>query len=755
MDIHLPPHQLRIKKLTGTIVFLLWSSVSSCQHVSSREFPFNLNEYIEIVPPTYFIKVFFGSVLSENIGPSNVPITLVSHNTTETVHERAEYWCRFLPTQSFIGARTERTFNLIFSTNIDTCYEYSTSDPGMPSKSDTLRFALSGFNIKTSTGRNCKVNTDNMYTLILAEIIRKDVILRDINGFWFTFELKLFPYSTFIFRSINPNVREICSFAFPGKLISFNCFSFRNITFANLTQMPVGPKSWMPSRDIVHWWNNPSGTLSKWNRYFEERVEMILYFEILAKANETGSFNYWSNAVIGQLFEWQVLSNTYYVQVDYFKTGFISCYSEPKIEFEMYVRSFKLEVWILLLVCCTFIATIMHWYIRKYELTVNFTPALFLLSSLVEEVYPIPKVLWNTNIFKIFALTWVLPAMIFTNLYTGLMISDVTSPLRGEILKSFEQILDPKWDNYTPTENKPRDVAVFWAVNYSLSSGINEPLHTMRQYGCNPLFNSKSYDLYHAQFRDKKSFALLQKPIDSCAGDPLSIDMQQRYLSHPWLYSLFDDWSLELSTYGIEGIWNIKRIARLLAFFSPRNRHYPRDPMFSTVGNQEILQFASAAIEKELVACEQSVFLGKTYDLKFELSYLKSNYPRKKFYESEGSFETTGSDPVIWTFTDGGKSLVPNYFKRLVESGLPKGIISLRKQKSYLKRRVGTKLVQDLMSNETDAGIYGSIQTVFYLTFAFLFVANMVFLLEFIFAKQKQEHFIFKQKYNEYFTKQG
>jgi hypothetical protein len=40
----------------------------------------NLNKYIDIFPPTYFVKVYFDTLVSENLGPSKIPLTLINLN---------------------------------------------------------------------------------------------------------------------------------------------------------------------------------------------------------------------------------------------------------------------------------------------------------------------------------------------------------------------------------------------------------------------------------------------------------------------------------------------------------------------------------------------------------------------------------------------------------------------------------------------------------------------------------------------------
>jgi hypothetical protein len=37
----------------------------------------NLNEFIDNFPGNYFVKIYFDTLVSENLGPSNIPLTLL------------------------------------------------------------------------------------------------------------------------------------------------------------------------------------------------------------------------------------------------------------------------------------------------------------------------------------------------------------------------------------------------------------------------------------------------------------------------------------------------------------------------------------------------------------------------------------------------------------------------------------------------------------------------------------------------------
>jgi hypothetical protein len=83
--------------------------------------PVQLNEFIDVFPRKYFVKIYFEEIIFENLGSSNVPVTLLWKNEIEVNKSLSISWCRLFPVSSFIGVRSEKTINMIFI-NITKCY---------------------------------------------------------------------------------------------------------------------------------------------------------------------------------------------------------------------------------------------------------------------------------------------------------------------------------------------------------------------------------------------------------------------------------------------------------------------------------------------------------------------------------------------------------------------------------------------------------------------------------------------------------
>jgi hypothetical protein len=132
----------------------------------------NLNKYIDIFPPTYFVRLHADKLLFENLGPSNVPLTILAYNynNPRDAWNSSIPWCKFFPGwRRFIGSRTKNTLNLIFQ-NITKCFTRGSKNR-RPSSSNTCLFMnLVHGNIKDDRRlhRSCEVSGDRMHTLVIA-----------------------------------------------------------------------------------------------------------------------------------------------------------------------------------------------------------------------------------------------------------------------------------------------------------------------------------------------------------------------------------------------------------------------------------------------------------------------------------------------------------------------------------------------------------------------------------------------------------
>jgi hypothetical protein len=600
---------------------------------------------------------------------------------------------------------------------------------------------------RTSVSR-CLVNTDNMYTIIVAMDWERELVNSEIGRLRSTLGNVWSAYYFLLFISTNNTIAEtLCNYAFAADSIFLNCVPTFGLVETVTSKNTSSAKVWITSMGVNY---SPYGTLDTAGQresFTQKQVDEFLMIQALKKANESArkyshpEMRDKAQMRVSSQFETLISSTVF---VDELTTQFISCFQEPTVGFQMYLKPFDIEVWVSLILCCSSFAFLLYVYNRTFRFSGSFSSIFFFVSSLVEASYSVPNAISNSRIFKIITLSWFLTVILFTNSYTGLMVSDVTAPVRGEILNTSDKVLGIRHYNAVPSYEMINNIRTFWNRNYTDTIKMNGSRLRMYKNGCDRMYiqhfddkyDSSGYETHHAQFRTSESFTILQNQIDKCQGiQEIPNDIRRRFLSHPWMYSVFNRFFDELR-YFKRLQQDSRYLRRLYAFFSTHNRHYPKDPKFSKSELAEIPVYTAAAIEKELVACGRSIFIGDGKAINAELAYLKTNYPRKHFYASNDTFESGWSTPIVWIFSDSGNSKVPFYFKRLFEGGVRDVLLGLRKHQYYLKRRVGTHFVQEGMLREEHFGMSGSIQTIFIISFTCLSIASLVFLLEVIYMNE-------------------
>jgi hypothetical protein len=696
--------------------------------------PINFTEIINIFPTTYFIKIYFETIRSESLSHSGTPLTLLAYNVSNNFNDRAKFWCRFFPFRSFIGFRSANTVNLIH-VNVTQCHESRRSKINKNCKfeCDILKFVGGYINHGNEVKRRCHVDGNQMYTLFFVPAIEQYFERQHAFNFWINLGSQRFPnYFLVVYSSPVEHLRTVCAFTVRGRDASLYCETPSSISNAILRKEPYLSKAWSTGMEFEYLPNQYSDISTLRDAYLYLRVDDFLCIEVLRRANESGQrYDRYSGTALKRSMHMKHESVGQYMTVDDSSTLFLSCYVKPLVKFGLYFKPFDLEVWISIALCCSIITLFIYVYNWTHKLSKSFNPFFFFVSTLFEEPYSVPLVFWNNRMFKILTIAWLLTAVIFTNLYIGLMVSDVTAPLQGETLSSFDQVLNVDKLNVSDFREDMHQLEMYWVLEVPRKI---DP-RTMKFSPCKGNFHAENFEIYQSKFQDKEAFVMLSSPIESCLGKEPTFVMQKQFRSHPKMYSEFNNIEEKLSRY-LHRYEDPTYARRLLSFLSPTKRHYPLNPEFEEISGKEIHQFLSAAIEKELVACKKSIFVGQSNDLTYELSYLKDNYPRKTFYISTGTFENKFRNSIVWRFWNAGKSKVPYYFHRFIEAGIHDAISRLRKYLFYHRRRSGTKLVQQILSNDMTLGITGSIQTIFFVCLGGLAVAAITFVLEILQMKQ-------------------
>jgi hypothetical protein len=352
---------------------------------------------------------------------------------------------------------------------------------------------------------------------------------------------------------------------------------------------------------------------------------------------------------------------------------------------------------------------------RKQKLSPSFSPFFFFASTLVEEPYSVPSSLWNDSKFKIITIAWLLTAMIFTNLYAGLMITELSVPLKGEVLHELQDIFGTYKETDSILMSSLKSDLMFWYYNYSNS---DKPFLFLDDYEIN--LDYSDFGKHLQQFREIEHFALLQAS-DICEPTNVLPSNERQRLSNPTLYKIFKQFQWDSKYMDMKDKrLNPKYEFHVSNFMSPKYRHYPIDPKFPIPNERLIKHFTAAAVEKEIVACGRSICLADLDELQAELRYLKQSYPETAFYVGNGTVENGWRRKLVWYYGYTGNPVLAQYLRLLLQAGIRTHVTSILNHKTYLERRIGTKLIKEMEPPAMGMDMNGSIQTIFIILVAVL-----------------------------------
>jgi hypothetical protein len=693
----------------------------------------SFNEVIDFLPKETFIKLFFNDVRqTTNLHEVQTPYIIICYQND---------WCQNLSSTSYgklfhlnrlIGSRTKRVMNIVqFSFKNHMRVALGTTTP-----TDT-RGPIDIYDFV----RGREYYGTNTNTMILGNEELYEITSREVRTFFFVLGEQWILNNVFIFNlQKRKSMWRACGI--DPALMELVCVDSAEITERDLDVRALTGRIWRVGTELYHeyfgQWKNLSSS-------FESPVDIIFMNEIFLRSNDTFNVkvNRWTRWRVSEIdsptqSSWPETIDSL-VLIDGMETRFLSCYSIPVLRFDMYVKPFEPQLWIGIGAILTIIVVFIYVYNRKKKLSPSFSPFFFFVSTLVEEPYSVPTALWNDSKFKIVTIFWLLTAVIFTNLYTGLMIGELSAPIRDQTLNSFKDVFGVGTaGNHSDTFTR----MMFWGNDYAEARGEKiaphgDEKHPFHKFSCSGELNYYDYDLYLQQFRKPDHFALLQAPSTICNDAHRNPGSQSQRLGVPEMYSVHNllaqaqDFSDE----------NFQKFYPVFAyytheFFSNKFRHYPKHPNFRHSGDGEIPHYMDSAIEKELIACDKSIFLADSNAVRTQLHYLKENYPEIKFYVSNDTMEQGVKRKKIWTFENPGTSIVPYYLKALLQAGVRDTVLSIQAHKTYLKRRQGTKLIKEVVVSPT-VDMNGPTQTIFIILAAISSLAGLQFVLELMYCNRK------------------
>jgi hypothetical protein len=684
-----------------------------------------LSDVINGLSTDTFVKVFFEGLTTYDIPETRVPITLLHYRqpqyfknnaTTATTHV-----CRFFHIGRNIGSRTHNIINIV---------QLDTQPPFYSLHTGYLRFLIPNLYWPTL---ECHFSGSITQTIFLGDdVVHKmftktlTPILHPIGAYFLRNTVLLFDL-----RSSLSNWK-ICRAIRVGNNFVPLCLESHSIVpgmFDSkvMTKMAVGEtvkSSFVPA----------DNTNVLRERYYLRSINDILESEVFLKYN--ASYHV-SEHLKGAMYTEHLgfpLQTDAFVLLEDIATNFLSCYTTPVLRFEMYVKPFELELWLCIGSCLSSIAIFIYIYNRYKKLSPSFSPFFFFVSTLVEEPYSVLTALWNDNKFKVITIAWLLTAMIFTNLYAGLMISDLTVPLKGEVLHALEDIFGAYDKNDLLFKTSFMDDNDFWWDNYTESHMPND---TVLMFEPRKKINYSKYDTFHQQFREAEHFALLQPP-QIYKDELFKPANETERLGNPFMYKFFGRFLTDARfAYLQPKTFNPRYEFYVVKFISPKYRHYPRDPQFPLSKQGSIHHLMTAAVEKEIVDCGRSIFIAELNELRAELLYLQRNYPERTFYVGNGTIESGEMQKLLWQYTGHGTAIPAQYLRDLLQGGFRTHILQIQSHRNYLERRIGTDIIKEQEQTVAGMDMNGSIQTIFIILVAILVLGSSVFSIEILCSRRR------------------
>ncbi|OXA64900.1 hypothetical protein Fcan01_00537 [Folsomia candida] len=362
---------------------------------------------------------------------------------------------------------------------------------------------------------------------------------------------------------------------------------------------------------------------------------------------------------------------------------FVSCYSHKYISFSFYITPFQPATWyfILLSLVSTISAVSIYMKIYARDVSPSFSPWLSFFAMLLEDSVTIPAKLAQSGFYRSIFTHWGPVAVLLSNCYTGLMITELNAPLKGWRPESFEDLVCDKSHRslfqgiHGVLVNKT--VLKFNARKYSINISRDEP-------------KPNSMDNSGLSVRDE-CFNVLSIPEKS----KLEFAYEHPY---PLLEAeLATDYYFQIAYSSEQTPLTKDRLIQYIIYETmpifPR-RFLNRDRASISLMYPEIYRKHA---EEEVANCEKSVFVGNTDTVKYEMKHLTRKYPGKKFIMGK---KTMDERMIGWTFRGNSRSAVRRNFYGIVESGIYKILEEETYSRMYLywgKNKVVNKT--ELQSN--------------------------------------------------------
>ncbi|OXA49155.1 hypothetical protein Fcan01_15596 [Folsomia candida] len=310
---------------------------------------------------------------------------------------------------------------------------------------------------------------------------------------------------------------------------------------------------------------------------------------------------------------------------------FITCYSESFLSLKFYLVPFQPAVWGGFFMSMVTVMSALSLY-QKLKNIQHFSPLWFILANIFDEGTHIPRRLENQEFFRILISGWILMVVILTNCYSGLMISDLNSPLPGtNVPTSFQDLVCEEKqivDSY-----KERTNLTDWIFTYIEGRIQSKP----------EAFNNSCYQILSKRI---SSFTMFEY---------VSVTFGVRFELLSIWSSLFYEPRYIMDLVSLDTVTSVL-LDKGNHKFIPGNFNDSSDPSVNML-----------SIEQDIAKCGKSVLFLEESALQSVAYYMSTKYFWIKFYKGN---DILNLNPFGWTFEGAGISRVPLNFQALIESGI-------------------------------------------------------------------------------------
>ncbi|OXA39836.1 hypothetical protein Fcan01_25339 [Folsomia candida] len=402
---------------------------------------------------------------------------------------------------------------------------------------------------------------------------------------------------------------------------------------------------------------------------------------------------------------------------------FLSCYSESYITFDFYLMPFKPQLWIAFIISMAITFLVLYFYMRRQHKRSPYSVWLSFISVLLDDSSSVPDVVGNSLFYRLVFVTWAPALLLFTNCYSGLMITELNAPLKQKRSQSFEGLICHNrhmLDLPAPSGNSTNWAETMQFENYKEYWGKMNPISDPIPRSRNPFASANCYKLLSSSFRTPT----LQHGKLVQVG---TYTWHHLLLSHFKFNSGFS----HLIDRKIIRPNFLKNNLLYLLLMNPIHDTIPAE-MDLRRRNYSVIELQAMA-ERDAINCRRkSAFIATSESIRGEMSFLSKNYPSKEFHTGQ---HLVASNWYGWWFQGGGRSsksssvsAVQRNFQGLVHSGIYSRLKIEKARNMWLWRKPveNDTIHRPVAPLEMDGGIV----TIFMLSGALISIALVAFMIE-------------------------